>query len=32
LQSHVIIHEDGKAQHINFIGNDTSSLQFTTLK
>jgi hypothetical protein len=27
LQSHVIIHEDGKAQHINFIGGE-----YTTFK
>jgi hypothetical protein len=27
LQSHIIIHEDGRAQHINFINN-----QFTTFK
>lgn len=29
LNSHVIIHEDGKAQHINFIGNE---LKYTTFK
>ena len=29
LQSHVIIHHDGKAQHINFIGSGGS---YTTFK
>ena len=32
LQSHVIIHEDGKAQHINFIGDENNPLEYTTLK
>jgi hypothetical protein len=30
LQSHVIIHEDGKAQHINFIKDDKGNTGFTT--
>lgn len=31
LQSHVVIHKNGKAQHINFIGNDKEEVNFTTL-
>lgn len=31
LQSHVIIHEDGKAQHINFVKNKDGVCLFTTL-
>ena len=31
LQSHVIIHKDGKAQHINFINDKKGNINFTTL-
>ena len=31
LQSHVIIHEDGRAQHINFISDKNGDTNFTTL-
>jgi hypothetical protein len=31
LQSHVLIHEDGKAQHINFVKNIKGECLFTTL-
>ena len=31
LQSHVLIHEDGKAQHINFIQDKDGNIGFTTL-
>jgi len=31
LQSHVLIHEDGKAQHINFIQDKNGNTGFTTL-
>tara|TARA_R110000772_G_scaffold17946_3_gene50089 strand:+ start:201114 stop:202817 length:1704 start_codon:yes stop_codon:yes gene_type:complete len=31
-QSHVIIHEDGKAQHIVFISDDDGNVNFTTFK
>ena len=33
LQSHVIVHKDGKAQHINFIRDrKKNTLGFTTIK
>ena len=32
LQSHVIIHENGKAQHINFIKDENGVAHYTTLK
>lgn len=32
LQSHVIIHKDGKAQHINFIKDLTGKMGFTTFE
>jgi hypothetical protein len=32
LQSHVIIHEDGKAQHINFIRDVNNKIGFTTFE
>jgi hypothetical protein len=32
LQSHVIIHEDGKAQHINFIKDEKGNTGFTTFE
>lgn len=32
LQSHVIIHKDGKAQHINFIKDKKGKTEYTTLK
>ena len=31
LQSHVLIHDDGKAQHINFIQDKDGNIGFTTL-
>jgi len=31
LQSHVIIHKDGKAQHINFIKDEDGKINFTTI-
>lgn len=30
LQTHVIIHDDGKAQHINFIDDENGEMNFTT--
>jgi hypothetical protein len=32
LQSHVIIHKNGKAQHINFIKNKEDKMNYTTFK
>jgi hypothetical protein len=32
LQSHVIIHKDGRAQHINFIKDNSGETGFTTFK
>lgn len=32
LQSHVIIHKDGRAQHINFIKDKEGNIGFTTFK
>lgn len=32
LQSHVLIHEDGKAQHINFIEDANGNSRFTTFE
>ena len=32
LQSHVIIHKDGRAQHINFIKDNYGDTNFTTLR
>ena len=32
LQSHVIIHKDGKAQHINFIKDSDGAMGFTTFE
>jgi hypothetical protein len=32
LQSHVIIHKDGRAQHINFIKDNKNNMGYTTLK
>lgn len=32
LQSHVIIHKDGRAQHINFIKDNDGEIGFTTFK
>ena len=32
LQSHVIIHHDGKAQHLNFIPSKNGTINFTTFK
>ena len=32
LQSHVIIHKNGKAQHINFFKNKKGDINYTTFK
>lgn len=32
LQSHIIIHKDGRAQHINFIQDKSGNTNYTTLK
>jgi hypothetical protein len=32
LQSHVIIHNDGRVQHITFVKNKDSKSEFTTFK
>ena len=32
FNSHVIIHEDGRAQHVNFVFDDDGGMSFTTLE